>query len=56
MWRRYYQPLPKGDTKGGAGAPERPESGVFKVFAINGEINANVLSSPGLPMPCSNHR
>ena len=34
MWRRYYQPLPKGNnTKGGADAPgESPESGVFKVF------------------------
>ena len=34
MWRRYnYQPLPQGTTKGGADAPERPESGVFKFIA-----------------------
>jgi len=27
MWRRYYQPLPQGKTKGGTDAPgERPES------------------------------
>jgi hypothetical protein len=41
MWRKYYQPLPQGETKGDSDALERPEPGVcvqLKLIATTTDI------------------